>query len=184
MTKNRALFLDRDGVINVNYGYVHRKGDFHFIEGIFELAAAATARGFLPVVVTNQSGIGRGYYSERQFNRLMQWVCLQFKRRRAPIAGVYFCPYHPEHGVGRYRRDSPFRKPRPGMLLKAARELHIDLERSVIVGDSASDMKAGAAAGVGRLFYLRSDETAPLPELPPEVRIVRSLTAIVPELNF
>jgi D-glycero-D-manno-heptose 1,7-bisphosphate phosphatase len=146
--KKRALFLDRDGVINVDHGYVFRIDDFHFVEGIFELVAEARRLDFLVVVVTNQAGIGRGYYSEADFHQLMTWVCEQFELHGTAIDGVYFCPDHPEHGVGNYRRDSEYRKPRPGMLLRAAEEMGIDLKRSVMVGDKATDMEAARAAGV------------------------------------
>ena len=183
MTCYRALFLDRDGVINRDDGYVYRRKDFHFIDGIFELTAAAVVRGFLPIIVTNQSGIGRGYYSERQFLRLMRWVRRQFHRRRAPIAGVYFCPFHPEHGIGRYRQDSFLRKPRPGMLLRAAADFRLDLQRSLLVGDSVSDMEAGRAAGVGKLFYLRHENSNPIMTKYDNIQQVCRLLDIVPALD-
>ena len=184
MTMHRALCLDRDGVVNRDDGYVCRKQDFHFIEGIFDLTAAATVRGFLTVIVTNQSGIGRGYYSEQRFLRLMRWVKRQFHRRRAPITAVYFCPFHPEHGVGRYRRDSFLRKPHPGMILRALADFDIDPARSLLVGDTAGDMEAGHAAGIGRLFCLRQDDIClPLPEYD-NLRQVKRLTDIIPALDF
>ena len=154
MGRNKALFLDRDGVINVDYGYVYRKEDFHFVDGIFELAATATKLGYLIVIVTNQAGIARGYYTEQQFHELMDWVEEQFRRHGAEITATYFCPYHPEHGIGKYKRDSECRKPKPGMILRAARELEIDLEKSILVGDSKSDLEAGRAAGVRKIVYL------------------------------
>jgi D-glycero-D-manno-heptose 1,7-bisphosphate phosphatase len=152
--KKPALFLDRDGVINVDHAYVHKKEDFHFIDGIFELVAAAKQAGYLVVVVTNQAGIGRGLYSEREFHELMAWVGEQFASRGGKIDAVYFCPYHPEHGVGEYRRESNNRKPAPGMLLQAAADLDIDLAHSIMVGDKSSDMEAGFAAGLGTLLCL------------------------------
>lgn len=148
-----ALFLDRDGVINVDHGYVCRPEDFNFIEGIFELVTAANEAGYLVVVVTNQAGIGRGYYSEADFHRLMDWVIAKFAARRAQIDAVYFCPLHPEHGVGEYRRESDCRKPGPGMLLQAQKDHGVDLKRSILVGDKTSDMLAGLAAGVGTLLH-------------------------------
>jgi D-glycero-alpha-D-manno-heptose 1-phosphate guanylyltransferase len=149
-----ALFLDRDGVINVDRGYVHRIEDFEFVDGIFELAGAAKARGLKVVVVTNQAGIGRGLYTEAQFHALTDWMKQRFADEGAALDGVYFCPTHPTAGVGAYRVDSPMRKPGPGMLLQAARELGIDLAQSAIVGDHASDMAAGAAAGLQKLLLL------------------------------
>ncbi|MFT3719045.1 D-glycero-alpha-D-manno-heptose-1,7-bisphosphate 7-phosphatase [Pseudorhodoferax sp.] len=148
MSLRSALFLDRDGVVNVDHGYVYRTEDFHFIDGIFDVVSAANRAGYVVVIVTNQAGIGRGYYSEADFFRLMDWVRTEFERRGCRIDAVYFCPDHPEHGIGPYRRDTDFRKPGPGMLLRAAEEIGIALETSIMVGDKASDMEAARAAGV------------------------------------
>jgi D-glycero-D-manno-heptose 1,7-bisphosphate phosphatase len=150
----RALFLDRDGVVNVEKNYVHRVEDFQFMPGIFDLCSTAVDIGFLPVVVTNQAGIGRGYYSEDDFQRLTAWMLGAFLERGVAIARVYHCPYHPTEGLGEYRRDSFDRKPKPGMLLRARDELMLDLRRSVFVGDKESDMLAGRSAGVGHLARL------------------------------
>lgn len=148
-----ALFLDRDGVINVDHGYVHTPESFEFIEGVFDLVSAANRAGYLVVVVTNQAGIGRGYYSEADFHALTDWMKVKFAEHSGQIDGVYFCPYHPEHGTVEYRRESEFRKPAPGMLLQAQSELGIDLEQSILIGDKLSDMAAGRAAGVGTLLH-------------------------------
>jgi len=156
----RALFLDRDGVINLNHGYVYRKEDFDFIDGIFELVACANKADYLVVVVTNQAGIGRGYYTEEDFHSLMDWVGRQFKTHGGIIDAVYFCPDHPEHGIGEYLRESAFRKPAPGMILQAASERGIDLAASILVGDKASDIDAGLAAGVGTLLYYGQDDVS------------------------
>jgi len=145
----RGLFLDRDGIINEDKGYVHRVEDFVFLPGIFELCATAQRIGFLPIVVTNQAGIGRGYYTEGDFTRLTTWMLEQFRARGVRIAGVYHCPYHPTAGIGAYRRDSYDRKPSPGMILRACAELDLDPSGSVLIGDKASDIDAGRAARVG-----------------------------------
>lgn len=147
--KRRALFLDRDGVINVDTGYVHCRERFEFVEGIFDLVRHAVTSGFLVIVITNQAGIGRGYYTEREFHDLMAWVAEQFAMQGGRIDGVYFCPFHPEHGVGEYRKDSDLRKPAPGMLLAAAADFDIDLAHSVMIGDTEADMQAARRAGVG-----------------------------------
>ena len=157
-TGQRALFLDRDGVINVNYGYVHSTENFDFVDGIFDLVRAARVAGYRVVVVTNQAGIGRGYYSEETFHELTDWMCAQFERRGSPIDKVYFSPYHPTAGVGEYRQNESTRKPHPGMILKAHRELGLSLEDSVLIGDKPSDIQAGVAAGVG-LNILFSDDS-------------------------
>lgn len=156
MLRRPALFLDRDGVINVDHGYVHRPEDFEFMPGIFELVRAANERGYLVVVVTNQAGIGRGYYSEAQFLSLTDWMKERFKAEGTFIDAVYFCPFHPEHGIGEYRRESEYRKPGPGMLLQAEKDWNIDLVKSVMLGDKPSDMAAAQAAGVGTLLHLLS----------------------------
>ncbi len=146
--KRRALFLDRDGVINEDTAYVCRQENFTFIDGIFDLVASAKARGFLVVVITNQAGIGRGYYTEKDFHSLMKWVNSRFEAHGGTLDKIYFCPSHPEHGIGAYRRESPFRKPAPGMLQAAIRELDIDPSRSVLIGDKMTDIEAGRAAGI------------------------------------
>ncbi len=155
----RGLILDRDGVVNEDSGYLHRIEECRFVDGIFELTAAFAARGFAIVIASNQSGIGRGYYTEADFERLMAWMKSEFARRGVTIAGVYYCPDHPTEGVGPYRRANPWRKPGPGMLLQAARDLDLDLARSWTVGDKMSDIDAGRAAGVGTL--VRYDRLAP-----------------------
>lgn len=152
-----ALFLDRDGVINVDHGYVHTPEEFQFIEGVFDLVAAANRAGYLVVVVTNQAGIGRGYYSEAQFHALSHWMRTRFAEHGGQIDEVYFCPYHPEHGIGAYRQESEFRKPAPGMLRQAKAELDIDMDHSIFIGDKPSDMAAGRAAGVGTLLHFGSE---------------------------
>ncbi len=152
-----ALFLDRDGVINVEKNYVHRVEDFEFLDGIFDLCRAAIERDMPIVVVTNQAGIGRGYYSEAQFQTLTEWMKARFEEAGAPIAAVYFCPDHPEHGVGSYRKESFDRKPNPGMLFRARDDLRLDLSRSILIGDKASDIAAAKAAGVGVSLQLGSD---------------------------
>lgn len=144
-----ALFLDRDGIINVDHGYVHRREQFAFVPGIFELARFAADVGLPVVVVTNQAGIGRGLFDEAAFRDLTRWMCERFAAEQAPIARVYHCPYHPEFGLGAYRLDHPWRKPRPGMILQAAADLGLDLPASAMVGDAMTDIAAAAAAGIG-----------------------------------
>jgi D-glycero-D-manno-heptose 1,7-bisphosphate phosphatase len=144
-----ALFLDRDGVINVDRGYVHRIDQVEFVEGIFALARrVASGLGWPIVVVTNQSGIGRGYFDEAAYQRLTDWICERFRCEGAPLARVYHCPYHPEHGIGAYRVDHAWRKPKPGMILQAATDLQLDLSRSALIGDEIGDIAAARAAGI------------------------------------
>lgn len=158
MTK-RALFLDRDGVINHDSGYTSCTGEFKFIDGIFDLCRAARQAGYLLIVVTNQAGIGRGYYSEEDFLTLSAWMRDRFQAEGAPISDVFYCPFHPEHGVGDYKKDSFDRKPNPGMLLRAAEKYGINMKRSIMIGDTESDMQAASNAGVGiRCHYMPGHE--------------------------
>lgn len=158
--RHKALFLDRDGVINFDAGHTFRREEFEFIPGIFELCRAAQAAGYLLVVVTNQAGIGRGKYSEEDFQVLTEWMIDRFAQEGSRITRLYFCPYHPEFGVGKYKQDSPDRKPHPGMLLRAQAELDLDLSASIFIGDKLTDMQAGQAAGVGTKILLSIDGTA------------------------
>lgn len=155
INEKRAFFLDRDGVINIDHGYVHRPDQFDFIEYIFELCHKAVDYNYLLIVVTNQAGIGRGYYTEQSFLALNKWMLQQFKTKGIPIADVLYCPHHPKHGVGQYKKDSFDRKPNPGMLLSAKNKYALDLDRSIMIGDKDSDMLAAKKAGVGiRCHYL------------------------------
>jgi D-glycero-D-manno-heptose 1,7-bisphosphate phosphatase len=152
-----ALFLDRDGVINVDRGFTHRSDQFEFVPGIFELARFWTNELHRSIVViTNQSGIGRGYFDECAYADLTRWMCERFEAEHTAIARVYHCPYHPLHGIGEYRRDHPWRKPNPGMILQAVSDLRLDPAQSVIVGDKMSDIEAGAAAGIGLRILVAS----------------------------
>jgi D-glycero-D-manno-heptose 1,7-bisphosphate phosphatase len=158
---SRALFLDRDGVINEEIGYLHRIEDVRWRDGIFELCKLATDLNYKLVVVTNQAGIGRGLYTQAQFDTLTAWMQEQFAARQVPLAAVYSCPFHPEHGVGEYRREHEDRKPSPGMLLKASRDLKLDLAESILVGDRCSDIAAANAAGLRQAFLLPGTESEP-----------------------
>lgn len=150
----KALFLDRDGVINTDKPYVHRCEDFEFQDGIFDLCRAAQTLHYILIVVTNQAGIGRGYYSEEEFLGLTAWMNRQFAEQGVRIARVYHCPYHPVHGVGDFKRESEDRKPNPGMILRAHRDFNLSLQGSVLIGNNLSDIEAGKAAGVGTNILL------------------------------
>ena len=153
----RAAFLDRDGVINIDHGYVWRIADFEFLPGALAAARELAQAGLALVVVTNQAGIGRGMYTEADFARLTDWMREQFGRAGAPLAGVYHCPHHPSLALGALRRPCDCRKPAPGMLLDAARDFHLDLGESVMFGDKCDDMRAAQAAGVGTRVFLGKD---------------------------
>ncbi len=143
----KAVFLDRDGVINVDSGYVSKREDFVFCEGVFDALKSFQKLGYMLIIVTNQSGIGRGYYSEKDFLALSEWMNDELKNKGIKISKVYYCPHAPDAGC-------ECRKPKPKMILDAVKEFDIDLKNSVMVGDKLSDMEAGKKAGVARLFLL------------------------------
>ncbi len=155
--KFKALFLDRDGVINQDLKYVHEQKNFHFIPGIFDVARHAFKQDYKIIIITNQAGIGRGYYTESDFHRLTKWMCEKFLEAGAPITHVYFSPYHPTEGIGEYLKDDYSRKPHPEMILRAKTDYAIDPGSSVLIGNSLGDIEAGEAAGVGKnLFFSKN----------------------------
>ena len=150
---NKAVFLDRDGVINVDHGYVYRKEDFEFVDGIFELCRYFQEQGYLLIVVTNQSGIARGMYTEEQFQELTRWMVEQFREQGVEITKVYHCPHHPDFGPEK-TRACECRKPKPGMILEAITDFELDPGKSIIIGDKTSDTMAGRAARIRQLFLV------------------------------
>jgi D-glycero-D-manno-heptose 1,7-bisphosphate phosphatase len=148
-----AAFLDRDGVINVDYGYVGTVDRFEFISGAPEAIRLLNEAGYLVFVVTNQGGIGRGYYSEDDHLALMRHIDSELAIRGAKLDDHRFCPYHPEATDPDYKIDHCWRKPRPGMILDLVNHWCVDMEHSFLVGDKQTDLDAAAAAGVtGYLF--------------------------------
>lgn len=154
----RTLLLDRDGVINLNHGYVHTPQRTDWVPGIFELVAEAHRQEMPVVVVTNQAGIGRGYYSEVEFLAYTAWMHAQFAERGTPLLATFWCPHHPDAGSGKYKIDCDCRKPRPGMLLAAAERFGLDMPASWMIGDKPSDMEAAMAAGVAHPHLLESTD--------------------------
>lgn len=154
MPKNKALFLDRDGVINVEKNYVYKVEDFEFTDGILNVMRYFQGRGYLLIVITNQAGIGRGYYTEEDFNRLNEWMLNRLAEEGIHVTKVYYCPYHPEFGLGQYKKDSFDRKPNPGMILRAAADYDIDLKPSILIGDKESDISAGQRSGIEKTILL------------------------------
>lgn len=151
---NSALFLDRDGVINIDFGYVHTKKNFVFNEGIFELVSYANSKGYLVIIITNQAGIAKGIYTEEDFHVLTKWMSQQFSLKKGKIEKTFFCPYHKDGTIQKYRKISEDRKPAPGMILKACKEFNIDPLKSLLVGDNESDIVAGISSNIGKsIFY-------------------------------
>jgi D-glycero-D-manno-heptose 1,7-bisphosphate phosphatase len=147
--KKRAVFLDRDGTINVEKDYLFRTEDFRFIEGAPAAIRRLREAGFLVIVVTNQSGVARGYFSLEDVERLHRHLQRELARFGTRIDDFYLCPHHPGFGD-----ECDCRKGRPGMLLRAADEYNIDLEKSFMVGDKAADIEAGKRAGCCSLLVL------------------------------
>jgi D-glycero-D-manno-heptose 1,7-bisphosphate phosphatase len=153
-----ALFLDRDGVLNEDRGYVHRWEDFRWIPGAVEAVGAFNRAGWLVFVVTNQSGIGRGYYTEEAMHALHAEMAKALAARGAHIDAIYYCPLHPQAAAPAYRHpDPPGRKPNPGMILQAMSEWPVDRARSILVGDKPADLQAATRAGIRGLLFPGGD---------------------------
>jgi D-glycero-D-manno-heptose 1,7-bisphosphate phosphatase len=140
---NKALFLDRDGVINVDKVHVSRSDDFELAEGIFELCRKYQSEGYLIMVITNQAGIAKGLYTEDDFLKLKAWMVEQFQINSVAISKVYHCPHHPD-----FTGPCQCRKPNPGMILQAVKEFDLNISECVLIGDKETDLEAGRRAGI------------------------------------
>jgi len=148
---NKAAFLDRDGVINIDKNYVSKKEDFEFSEGIFELLHLLQQKGYLLIVITNQSGIGRGYYTLEDFTSLSLWMKDRLEKEGIVIDDIFFCPHSPEESC-------ECRKPSAGMIEKARAKYDIDIDSSLIIGDKDSDMQAGVKGGIKNRIFIAGKE--------------------------
>jgi D-glycero-D-manno-heptose 1,7-bisphosphate phosphatase len=146
----KAVFLDRDGVINYDDGHTYRIEDFHLMDGVIDALRYFQESGYLLVVITNQAGIAKGLYTEEDFFKLNQYMLDLFMELGININGVYFCPHHPNGVVEKYIQECACRKPQPGMILKAIEELNIDPKHSILIGDKESDIEAGVNSGIPR----------------------------------
>ena len=146
----RAVFLARDGVINVDRHYLHEVEQFEFIVGVPQALQRLQQAGWKLVVVTNQSGIARGYFTDDDYQRLTRHMTERLAEAGVRLDAVLHCPHLPDAPVTAYRIACACRKPAPGLLVRAARQLGLDLGRSVMVGDKGSDLRAGRSAGVAR----------------------------------
>lgn len=148
---NKALFLDRDGVVNKEKNYLYKIEDFEFIDGVFETCKYFQDNGYLIIIITNQAGIARGKYTEDDYEILTNWMIKEFEKQNIKISKVYHCPHHPD-----FSGECECRKPNPGMILKAQKEFDIDLSQSILVGDKNSDIEAGIKAGVGMNYLVET----------------------------
>ena len=147
----RAIFLDRDGIINKDKGYVYKIKDFEFVDGIFEVCSYFQNQGYLIIVVTNQSGIARNYYSEDDYQKLNSWMIDKFKEKNITISKTYHCPHLPSE-------NCDCRKPKPEMFLRAKNDFYIDMKHSILIGDKESDIKAGINAGIINNFLINKKD--------------------------
>ena len=136
---NKAIFLDRDGTINVEKNYLYKIEDFEFLPGVVEGLKQLQNAGYLLIIITNQSGIARGYYTEENFFRLNNWMLRDLNNKGIRITHVYFCPHHPEATIERYKKDCNCRKPQLGLFIQACLDYNIDLTQSYAIGDKLRD---------------------------------------------
>jgi D-glycero-D-manno-heptose 1,7-bisphosphate phosphatase len=146
---NKALFLDRDGVVNKEKNYLYKIEDFEFIDGVFETCRYFQDRDYLIIIITNQAGIARGKYTEENYQVLTKWMIREFEKENIKISKVYHCPHHPD-----FSGECECRKPNPKMILNAQKEFDIDLKNSILVGDKNSDIEAGIKAGIQNNYLI------------------------------
>ena len=152
----KVAFLDRDGVLNIDYRYVHTWDSFVWVPGAIEALQRLRDMKFKLIVITNQSGIARGFYSENDFHILMEQIKLELQQYNVQILDVFFCPHHKDGNVIEYKTDCNCRKPKPGMILKAIKKYMVSLSESILVGDQETDIIAGKSAGINRCFKVDS----------------------------
>jgi D-glycero-D-manno-heptose 1,7-bisphosphate phosphatase len=150
---NRIAFLDRDGVLNVDHNYVYRPDQFEWMPEAKEAVLWLNENNFRVVVATNQSGIGRGLYTEKEFEELNQWMHAELRQIHAVIDDILFCPHHPTKAIGDYQRECDCRKPNPGMLLQALEKYKAHPKDCFFLGDKPTDMEAAYAAEVIGILY-------------------------------
>lgn len=139
--KNKAVFLDRDGTVNVDGSYLYKIEDFHYLDGVKEGLKILQNLGYLLIIITNQSGIARGYYSESDHEKLMNWLIEDLKKSGIVIAAYYYCPHHPDAEIIKFRQNCDCRKPKTGLFKKAIEDFNIDLDKSFLIGDRMRDLE-------------------------------------------
>ena len=154
----KVAFLDRDGVINHDYGYVHKKEDFVLHDNVVEALQLLRDNNYKIIIVTNQAGIAKEKFSLKQYESLTQWYLQKFEKEGIKILDVFYCPYHVDGTIKKYKIDSFYRKPKPGMFLKAISKYNIDTTKSFTVGDKLSDLQASISAKIYRNFLITSND--------------------------
>ena len=168
----KVAFLDRDGVINKEIGYLHKVSDFEYTENCIRGLKIISEKGYAIVIITNQAGIAKGYFTESQYHSLTNWYLQDLKKSLVPILKVIYCPHHEKAVIKRYLRACSCRKPNTGMIDKVVKEFDVDLQSSILIGDKQSDIDAGQNAGIGACYFVRSGQT------PKEVAAFDSLYAV------
>lgn len=152
----KVAFLDRDGVINKEKNYLYRIEDFEYVGNVIEGLRNLVSLGYHLIIITNQSGVARGFYPLTAVESLHCWIKRDLKRYGVDILDIFFCPHHPEGLISRYAIECDCRKPHPGMLTRAKMKYDIDMKNSLLIGDKLSDINAGKNAGIKNLFLVRS----------------------------
>lgn len=150
---NKAVFFDRDGVLNEEVGYLFEVEKFRWIEGAIDAIKLCNEKNFLAIVVTNQSGVARNFYTEDDVKKIHDFMQEDLKKFNAHIDAFYYCPHHADGVVEKYKKICDCRKPKPGMILQAAKDFDIDLKQSILFGDSQRDIDAANNAGVKGIFF-------------------------------
>jgi D-glycero-D-manno-heptose 1,7-bisphosphate phosphatase len=146
---NKALFLDRDGVINKEKNYLYKIEDFEFLDGVFDTCRYFQEKGYIIIIITNQAGIARKKYTEKDYQLLTTWMINEFQKENIKISKIYHCPHHPD-----FTGECECRKPKPKMILDAMMDFNIDLYQSILVGDKNSDIEAGIKAGICKNYLV------------------------------
>ena len=149
--KKRVIFLDRDGVINHDYGYVYQANKFHFIDGVFKACEHFIKLGYEIIIISNQSGIGRNFFKEEEFLDLTKWMIHRFKENKIDILKVYYCPHHPN-------KNCTCRKPQTGMIKQSLDDYDIDLENSWLIGDKMTDIQTAINSNIKNYILINSEK--------------------------
>lgn len=182
MKKRKAIFLDRDGTINIEKGYLYKKEDFEFESNAIEGLKRLSELGYILIIVTNQSGIGRGYYTEKDLDILNNYMFKILLKEKVKIEKIYYCPHHPTKGIGEYKRECQCRKPNPGMILEGINEFNIDRENSYMIGDKISDVIAGISSGVNTILLGKKNKIVLNQDIKDKISIFENLDEFSKEL--